>query len=443
MFKKIMPLNAIISLRMFGLFIVLPVLSVYALDMPESNHTMVGIIIGGYAITQMFFQVPFGKASDKIGRKKTIIFGLIVFAIGSFIAGFATNIYMLLIGRLLQGAGAIGSVITATISDVVKEEERSKAMAIMGGSIGLSFALSMIAGPTIASYFGVSVLFFFVSFLALFSIFILIKYVPNPPKIQHTYIDTDKFNAFKNKNLIKMNITNMLVKGLMTFAFMIIPIILTKTYGWELSELYKIYLPSMVVGILSMGPAAMMAEKKGIYKAILLTGIFVLAIAYFIIGLSSTYMMFSVGVVVFFVGFNLQEPILQSLATKYAKIHQRGEVLGIFNSFGYFGTFIGGFIGGMMLDMTTLANISYGIIALCILWAMIVLTLENPAKTKIAYIHLDNTDHSKHQELHSLDGVKEWYINDTEHLFVVKYDLDIIDENTLTKIVKKEIYVKK
>ena len=358
MFKKIMPLNAIISLRMFGLFIVLPVLSVYALDMPESNHTMVGIIIGGYAITQMFFQVPFGKASDKIGRKKTIIFGLIVFAIGSFIAGFATNIYMLLVGRLLQGAGAIGSVITATISDVVKEEERSKAMAIMGGSIGLSFALSMIAGPTIASYFGVPVLFFFVSFLALFSIFILIKYVPNPPKIQHTYIDADKFNAFKNKNLIKMNITNMLVKGLMTFAFMIIPIILTKTYGWELLELYKIYLPSMVVGILSMGPAAMMAEKKGIYKAILLTGIFVLAIAYFIIGLSSTYMMFSIGVVVFFVGFNLQEPILQSLATKYAKIHQRGEVLGIFNSFGYFGTFIGGFIGGMMLDMTTLANIS-------------------------------------------------------------------------------------
>jgi len=126
MFKKIMPLNAIISLRMFGLFIVLPVLSVYALNMPNSNHTMVGIIIGGYAITQMLFQIPFGSVSDKIGRKKTIIFGLIIFAIGSFVAGIATDVYTLLAGRLLQGAGAIGSVITATISDIVKEEEEVK-----------------------------------------------------------------------------------------------------------------------------------------------------------------------------------------------------------------------------------------------------------------------------------------------------------------------------
>jgi len=437
MFKKIMPLNAIISLRMFGLFIVLPVLSVYALDMEGSSHTMVGIIIGGYAITQMIFQVPFGKVSDKIGRKKTIIFGLVVFALGSFIAGVANDVYTLLAGRLLQGAGAIGSVITATISDVVKEEDRSKAMAIMGGSIGLSFALSMVAGPVIGSSFGVPALFFFVSFLALFSIFILIKYVPDPPKIKHTYIQNDKLDAFKNKNLIKMNITNLIVKGLMTFAFMIIPIILTKTYGWQMNELYKIYLPSMVVGILAMGPAAMLAEKKGIYKTILLAGVVVLAIAYFIIGASSTYMMFSVGVVVFFIGFNLQEPILQSLVTKFAKVHQRGEVLGIFNSFGYFGTFIGGFVGGMLLDITTLANISYGIILLCIIWGVLVLTLENPAKTKLAYIHLDNTDHSKHQELHSLDGVKEWYINDTEHTLVVKYDLEVIEEQIIINTIAK------
>ena len=437
MFKKIMPLNAIISLRMFGLFIVLPVLSVYALNMPNSNHTMVGIIIGGYAITQMLFQVPFGKASDKIGRKKTIIIGLLIFALGSLIAGLATDIYMLLFGRLLQGAGAIGSVITATISDVVKEEERSKAMAIMGGSIGMSFALSMLAGPVIASHFGVNSLFFFVAFLALFSIFILIKYVPNPPKIQHTYTQTDKLDALKNKNLLKMNLTNVLVKGFMTFAFMIIPIILTKTYGWSMDELYKIYLPSMVVGILSMGPAAMIAEKRGKYKAVLLAGIVVLAIAYLIIGMSSTYMMFSVGVVVFFIGFNLQEPILQSLVTKYAKVHQRGEVLGIFNSFGYFGTFLGGFVGGMMLDIASLATISYVIIAICIVWAMMIMTLDNPANSKIAYIHLDQTDHSKHQELHDLKGCIEWYINDTEHILVVKYNEEELSQEQIEAIVAK------
>jgi len=431
MFKKIMPLNAIISLRMFGLFIVLPVLSVYALDMPNSSHTMVGIIIGGYAITQMIFQVPFGMVSDKIGRKKTIIFGLIIFALGSFIAGVADNVYTLLAGRLLQGAGAIGSVITATISDVVKEEERSKAMAIMGASVGTSFALSMLAGPAIASSFGVPTLFFFVSFLALFSIFILLKYVPNPPKIKHTYLDHDKFNMFANKNLMKMNITNMIVKGLMTFAFMIIPIVLTKTYGWEMNELYKIYLPAMVVGLLTMGPAAVFAEKKGKFKLILLLGILFLSISYFVIGLSSTYMMFSIGVVLFFVGFNLQEPIMQSLASKYAKIHQRGTVLGIFNSFGYFGTFLGGAIGGALLDISSLAAISYGIIAICVLWAILIFTLENPALTKMAYIHLDDTDHAKHQDLHSIEGCKEWYINDTESLVVVKYDAKIINEDEI------------
>jgi len=437
MFKKIMPLNAIISLRMFGLFIVLPVLSVYALNMPNSSHTMVGIIIGGYALTQMVFQIPFGKASDSIGRKKTIIFGLLVFAAGSFIAGVATDVYTLLFGRLLQGAGAIGSVVTATISDVVKEEERSKAMAIMGGSIGMSFALSMVAGPVIASSFGVNALFFFVAFLALFSIFILIKYVPDPPKIKHTYTQTDKLDALKNKNLMKMNITNVLVKGFMTFAFMIIPIILTKTYGWEMNELYKIYLPSMVVGILSMAPAAIIAEKKGKYKAVLLAGIVVLALAYLVIGMSQTYMMFSAGVVIFFIGFNLQEPILQSLVTKYAKVHQRGEVLGIFNSAGYFGTFLGGFVGGMLLDMASLATISYAIIAICIVWGMMIVTLENPAKTKIAYIHLDNTDHAKHEELHTFNGCKEWYINDSEHLLVVKYDSEVVTEEDIKTVIQK------
>jgi MFS family permease len=434
-FKKILPLNLIISLRMFGLFIVLPVLSLYALNMPNSNHTMVGIIIGGYAITQMTFQIPFGAISDKIGRKKTIIIGLFIFALGSLIAGLANSIYMLLIGRLLQGAGAIGSVITATISDIVREEERSRAMAIMGGSIGMAFALSMVAGPTIASYFGgVPTLFFLVTFLALLSIFILIKYVPNPPKIKHSYAEDAKFELFENSNLMKMNITNLLVKGFMTFAFMIVPIILTKTYGWEKAELYKIYLPSMLVGILSMAPAAIFAEKFGKYKAILLLGILFLLVAYLIIGMSQTYIDFSIGVVIFFIGFNLQEPILQSLASKYARVHQRGKVLGIFNSFGYFGTFLGGFVGGILMDFISLSVITYGIITICMAWAVMIFTLDNPAKTKIAYIHIDDTDYAKHKDLHKVKGCQEWYINESEHIVVVKYDERLISEEQLKEI---------
>jgi len=359
MIKSIMPLNAIIALRFLGLFIVLPVISVYALSMPGANNTIVGIVIGGYAITQMLFQVPFGIMSDKLGRKGTIITGLLVFAIGSIFAAIATPIPTLLLGRFLQGAGAIGSVVTAMISDLVKEEQRPKAMATMGGSIALSFAVSMIAGPVIGSALGVSSLFWIVAFLALFSIVVLVKFVPDAPHIIHTYHNKDRFGFLVNGNLIKMNITNMLQKGMMTFAFMIIPIVLTKTYGWQISELWKIYLPAMIAGILAMAPAAILSEKKGMFKQVLIAGIIFFAISYYLIGLSGanlniqlnndSYILFIVGIVIFFIGFNMHEPIMQSLTTRYTKVHEKGKVLGVFNSFGYFGTFIGGFVGGLYL----------------------------------------------------------------------------------------------
>ncbi|NOR58579.1 MAG: MFS transporter, partial [Sulfurimonas sp.] len=158
MFKKIFPLSAIISLRFLGLFLVLPVISIYAASMTD-NLLLVGIIVGGYALTQAIFQVPFGIMSDKIGRKPTLLIGLIIFLIGSLIAAFATDIYTLMLGRFLQGAGAIGSVITAMISDLVEEEVRGKAMAIMGATIAISFAIAMGLGPVIGASYGVDTLF--------------------------------------------------------------------------------------------------------------------------------------------------------------------------------------------------------------------------------------------------------------------------------------------
>ena len=446
MFKTIMPLNAIIAMRFLGLFIVLPVLSVYALSMPGATTTTVGIIIGGYAITQMLFQVPFGILSDKFGRKETLIIGLIIFAIGSVVSAIATDISTLLLGRFLQGAGAIGSVAVAMISDIIKEEQRPKAMALMGGTIAVSFAISMLLGPVIGAATGVQTLFFIVAGMALFSIFILVKFVPEVPTITHTYNGTDKYSFLKNPELIKMNITNFLQKGLMTFAFMIIPIVLTKAYGWQMSELWKVYLPAMIAGIVAMGPAAIMAEKKGMFKQVLIVGIVFFAVSYYIIGLSDAnihssvtsddYMLFAVGVIVFFMGFNMHEPIMQSLATKYAKIHQKGAILGVFNSFGYLGTFIGGFVGGVYLETLSLETISYAIIVICILWIILISTLPNPSKTKNAYISLDGLDKNKFANLHDTQGCKEWYINNTENIIIVKYDAEILDEEKITNLIK-------
>jgi MFS family permease len=437
MIKSILPLSSIIALRFFGLFLVLPVLSVYAITLQGATTTLVGIVVGGYALTQMIFQVPFGVMSDKLGRKGTIITGLLLFAVGSIFCAIADDILMLLVGRFLQGAGAIAAVVTAMISDIVKEEQRPKAMAIMGMTIGISFAISMIAGPTISTIAGVPSLFYLTAFLALASIVVIVKAVPSPPKIIHTYNGKAQLkDILLNQNLIKMNITNFLQKGLMTFAFMIIPMVLINNFKWQMSELWQVYLPAMIFGFIAMAPAAIIAEKKGKFKEILALGIVFFAISYLIIGLSSGSTLFVIGVVIFFIGFNMHEPIMQSLAAKFAKVHQRGLVLGIFNSFGYFGTFIGGLLGGVFFEKVSLTSLVIVIALICILWIILIITMPNPAKKKLSYIPLEDDYIQNTHNLDTIIGIDEWYINDTEKIIIVKYDSDVIQENTILNTLK-------
>ena len=436
MIKSVLPLSAIIALRFFGLFLVLPVISVYAINLEGATTTLVGIVIGGYALTQMLFQIPFGVISDKLGRKGTIIMGLLLFAIGSIICALSTDIYSLIFGRLLQGAGSIGAVVTAMISDLVKEEQRPKAMAVMGSSIAFAFAISMIAGPTIGAAFGVQSLFYITLFLALASIFVLVKYVPNPPKITHTYKEKAKLGEILgNANLIKMNITNFLQKGLMTFAFMIIPMTLIKNFDWQMAELWKVYLPAMIFGILAMGPAAVLAEKKGKFKEILIIGIILFAISYLVIGFSSNATVFVIGVVIFFIGFNMHEPIMQSLAAKFAKVHQRGLVLGIFTSAGYVGTFLGGLIGGAFYESASMDTLVVVIAVVCILWAILIVTMPNPAKKKFVYLSL-NEYHLENSGKLENNAIEEWYINNTENIIAIKYDSDKISEEEVKNLLK-------
>lgn len=436
MIKSVLPLSAIIALRFFGLFLVLPVISVYAINLEGATTTLVGIVIGGYALTQMLFQIPFGVISDKLGRKGTIIMGLLLFAIGSIICALSTDIYSLIFGRLLQGAGSIGAVVTAMISDLVKEEQRPKAMAVMGSSIAFAFAISMIAGPTIGAAFGVQSLFYITLFLALASIFVLVKYVPNPPKITHTYKEKAKLGEILgNANLIKMNITNFLQKGLMTFAFMIIPMTLIKNFDWQMAELWKVYLPAMIFGIFAMGPAAVLAEKKGKFKEILIIGIILFAISYLVIGFSSNATVFVIGVVIFFIGFNMHEPIMQSLAAKFAKVHQRGLVLGIFTSAGYVGTFLGGLLGGAFYESASMDTLVVVIAIVCVLWAILIVTMPNPSKKKFVYLSL-NEYHLENSGKLENNAIEEWYINNTENIIAIKYDSDKISEEEVKNLLK-------
>jgi len=441
MFKKVLPLSSILFLRFLGLFLVLPVLSVYALELENATGFLVGIIVGGYALTQAIFQVPFGTMSDKFGRKPTILFGLVIFIIGSIICAFSTDIYTLMFGRFLQGAGAIGSVVTAMISDLVEEEVRGKAMAIMGGFIAMSFALAMGLGPVIAANFGISTIFLITTALAMLAIVVLFTKVPTPPKIKHIYHGTVKTSdILKDNNLLNMIIINAMQKGLMTMAFVLIPIILTKPeygFNWEKSDLWMAYVPAMVAGLIAMGPAAVFGEKKNIPKQIFLISIVLFLTSFLIMGFTSSSTVFILGVVAFFVAFNMMEPLVQSMISKFAKVHQKGAALGISNSVAYFFTFLGGTFAGLYLDISDRETLSITIASVIVLWLVwTIFKLQNPIRHSFLYIPQSEIDFDKLGGLEN-DNIAEWYINETEDVVVIKYVSASMEKEDLQSKVSK------
>ncbi|MDR1976809.1 MAG: MFS transporter, partial [Campylobacteraceae bacterium] len=389
MFKTILPISIVIALRFFGLFIVLPVLSVYAMELGGANEIIVGATVGVYAISQIIMQVPFGALSDKIGRKEVLFLGTVIFIAGSLLCFYASDIHWLLVGRLIQGMGAVGAVGSAMISDLTAEETRTKAMAFMGVAVALSFAVSMILGPIIGGYFGIDKLFLLTAVLAFLSLFLLIK-IPNPPRIKSTAAEkkTDYKKLLTDKNLYRMNITNFLQKTFMTMAFVSIPIVMMQRYGWDKKELWIVYLPAMVLGLLAMLPSVIIGEKMRKSKEMLCIGILFFIISYLFMGYAKNEWFFVGGVILFFVGFNIHEPLMQSLASKYAKVKNRGATLGVFNVFGYLGTFCGGVIGGIFLKHYEMAGLFWIVFATCIIWLALMLTLKNPAFFQNIYIPL-------------------------------------------------------
>ena len=436
MIKQIMPLSFIVALRFFGLFIVLPVLSVYALQMPGATPFLAGIAVGGYALTQALFQVPFGVMSDKFGRKPVLFFGLIIFIVGSIVAALSDNIYMLLIGRFLQGAGAIGSVVSAMIADVVKEEQRAHAMAIMGGTIALSFAAAMIIAPVMGGNWGYHTLFWLTAILSVMAIGVLFTSVPKPPTIVHSYSEKEsKFTeVFKDKALVRMYITFLFHSSIMTMAFFIIPLTMTSSvedggFGWEHSELWKVYFPAMIFGFLAMAPAAIYGEKHGKGKEIFMISVIVIFLGFIAMGLATSAWVFTLGVVLFFIGFNMFEPLLQSFVAKFAKVHQKGAALGVANTFAYTGIFFGGLLAGWLMqhyDRAVLAMIVGGI---SILWFAWVATMPSPNNRGNVYLPLDIFDREKVASLTEHEAIVESYVNETEQIAVVKFNKDMIDED--------------
>lgn len=442
MFKTVMPLSAILSLRFFGLFLVLPVLSVYGLTLSGATPLLIGITVGGYALTQAIFQLPFGIMSDKIGRKPTILIGLVIFLVGSIICAVSNDIYTLMFGRFLQGAGAIGAVIPAMISDLVNEESRGKAMALMGGTIAISFAAAMGLGPVIAAHYGLSSLFWITAILSILSMIVLFTKVPTPPRIRHIYHSaTNTRDILKDPNLLNMVIINGMQKGLMTVAFVLIPVLLIGTdtikgFDWVAADLWKVYVPALLAGLLAMGPAAVFGEKYNKPKQIFLISIVLFIVAFTLMGFATQSWQFVLGVVSFFIAFNMMEPLVQSMISKFAKVHQRGAALGIANGFAYLMTFIGGIVAGLALQYSNKETLAISLAIVSTLWLLWTMKLTNPLRFSHLYISIDHVDMEKLNSLEH-EHIAEWYINETENLVVVKYRKDMMEEEAIkAKIVK-------
>jgi len=436
MFKQILPLSSIIGLRFFGLFIVLPVLSVYALNLEGATPFLAGAAMSGYAFTQAIFQVPFGRLSDTIGRKKTLFIGLIIFIIGSIVCALSDNIYMLLIGRFLQGAGAIGSVVTAMIADLVKEEQRAHAMAIMGGVIAMSFSAAMIIAPIVGGNWGVDKLFWITAILSILAIAVLFTSVPQPPKIVHSYSEKESkfFDVFKDKALTRMYITFLFHSSTMTMAFFIIPIVMTQSvadggFGWEKVELWKVYLPAIVLGILAMGPSAIFGEKYGKGKEVFMISISSIFLGFIAMGFATSALIFSIGVALFMIGFMMFEPLIQSFVSKFAKVHQKGAAIGVANTFGYIGITLGGLLAGWLMQHYDRATLSIVVMMIAVAWFFWIATMPSPNNRGNVYLPLDIFDREKIASLTEHEAIVESYVNETENIAVVKYEKDLIDED--------------
>lgn len=434
LFRQTLPLTLVSSFRFFGFFVVIPIISTYALSL-GATPLMVGLAVGGYALTQIIFQTPFGLLGDKMDKRIIIALGLVIFMLGTALCAYTDDIYLLILGRMLQGCGAISSVLSALIADLTSVEHRTKAMAIMGGGISIAFLLAMIIGPIIDGYYGIKPLFWITIILTLISLLILFFKVPKSPKICYSYNNEaiQQTHYLKNPNLWLMHLSAFLQKALCNFIFVITPLVLLEDFSFGANELWKFYTPAGVMGILAMAPASIIAEKYGRYKSIMTAGIVAFILCFFLLAIADHYRilpLFVVGLMIFFIGFNMHEPIMQSLASKYPSSSQRSSALGLFTTFGFLGSFLGAILGGILYNAIGLFCLSIGTGIICLLWIIVLVwLLKNPKKQKTLFIQT-----SKPFDFAKTQGIIEYYfIQDT---LVIIYDPNIIDETAIKEILK-------
>ena len=442
--RSISGLSSIFALRMLGLFMILPVFSLAAHQYNGATPMLIGLAIGAYGLTQALLQIPFGMLSDRIGRKRVITIGLLLFAAGSVVAAMADSIYMVIAGRLLQGSGAIAAAIMALTADLTRDEHRTKAMASIGISIGLSFSIALAAGAALESWIGLSGIFWATALLSLVGIAVLHLWVPTPTRlVNHRDIEPSKqqfLNVFRNPDIMRMVFSIMILHCLLTISFFALPIALLKEAGLAADQHALAYLPVLILAFISMVPFIIIAEKYRKMKPVFIGAIATLAIAqlgWSFLTDSIAGMLFCLWL--FFTAFNILEASLPSLMSKLSPLANKGTAMGVYSSAQFIGAFIGGISGGFVFTQFGLSGVFITGAVLTSLWLVFILPMRAPKHLSTRIIHISNINAENvtniAQQINDIAGVVETIIVLEEHVAYVKYAPDETDVSVLDTFV--------
>lgn len=441
--RAVSGLAGLYALRMLGLFMVLPVFSIYSADLEGATPALIGMAIGGYGLTQALLQIPFGFLSDKVGRKTVIVAGLLLFILGSIVAAMSTTIEGVIIGRCLQGSGAIASSIMALLSDLTREQMRMRAMAAVGMSIGISFSVAMVLGPIVSQPFGLSGLFWFTALLASIGVLVIWKWVPTP-KLYTSHRDTnvqkgDIKTILKNPELLRLDLGILVLHLILTATFVVIPLRL-RDLGFLPESHWIVYLPVMIVAFIAMVPFILVAEKKRKMKPIFLLAISLIALSQLLMGLisASGSVILIALLFLFFMAFNLLEASLPSLISKLSPAGQKGTAMGVYSSCQFMGAFLGGLLGGYLYGEQGIDAVLLMSGALALLWLAVAFSMKAPKQMTGKVVPLmelgqDYTDELS-KKLLAIAGVEEVVIVADEKAAYLKVDKDAFDEQALATV---------
>ena len=442
--RAVTGLAGLYVLRMLGLFMVLPVLSIYSADLAGATPALIGMAIGGYGLTQALLQIPFGFLSDKVGRKAVIVFGLLLFIAGSVVAAMSESIYGVIIGRCLQGSGAIASSLMALLSDLTREQMRMRAMAVVGMSIGISFSVALVLGPVIAQPYGLEGLFWFTALLATLGLAVIWKWVPTPKRYdQHRDTGVQKGQLkqiIRHPELLRLDFGIFVLHLIMTATFVVIPLRMVELELMT-ADHWMVYLPIMILSFFAMVPFIIVAEKKRKMKPIFIFAITLVAAAQLLMGGLTAESRNALFVLLFlyFMAFNLLEASLPSLISKIAPAGQKGAAMGVYSSSQFLGAFVGGAAGGWLYGEWGIDAVLMACGILALIWALVVLPMAPPkhltGKAVSLPEHWSEDSEGFVQRLLDLPGVEEVVVIADEHAAYMKIDKAKFDDQALAQAI--------